>query len=650
MRATRALCAKELAQHGVSLLVVTLLLLLAWSLTGISFSRQARTLSELERVALFLRGPLVVAAVYLGHRLVVSEHYARTQRFLEALPIGRLHAAWVKAALGLAVVLGWALLALLGGALAASANEPLGGRFLGLLLARVTVFALALWAVVFVFGTFGRLRIMLAVVLVTVLVVLDKVGGVQLDRLGPLALTDPDRLPFERALLPIGPLLQSAAVALVAFGAAFALLRIREGGVVENLSRRMSPREVSALFVVVMVATFPLLAMDRQQPPEPYSPPADHLWQAPITSAGGPALRVSYQSDELRPVAERLGTTLARRVTDLHRLLGLQPPAVVDLVHGPEVRPRRISVISGDVTGPLAVRATLEAPVEAWPDTIADVLHALLTVRSRGLVQREARHWLVDGVATHLALHGAEPPAADLLDVGLLRAAALAPVDFDPGTLRAYGPLSEQLGDPAAMAFAASGVRVLHDLLGPQRFWSLARELLVHTPRGNLRGYLHVVRHPVDAAVARATGLTFPDFVARWREHLAGLRRRADVAAALTAEPLGAGRLVTRARPLRLELELRWRSGPGRPALCTLRHTKLGPVDLPVSEDALEEESFTVPPAPPPRPDAPEWGPPLTRALPASYGAGERAFVAVDCESSWLAGPVRVFASRVTIP
>jgi hypothetical protein len=85
----RALFAKELQQHGGPIGVATLLLGLSWVVAHLSFAREARTLSALELVSGFAVAPLVAAALWLGHRLVVTEYYGRTQRFVEALPISR---------------------------------------------------------------------------------------------------------------------------------------------------------------------------------------------------------------------------------------------------------------------------------------------------------------------------------------------------------------------------------------------------------------------------------------------------------------------------------------------------------------------------------------------------------------------------------
>ena len=203
MHPTRTLFAKELRQHGGALLGMTALLATAFGLGKVLMSREARVLSALEAVSSFALGPLVAAALYLGHRLVVAEHFGRTQRFVEALPVRRGHLALVKAAFGLCWLELWAGLALLLGA-AGATTEPLGARFLGILAARLSLYVLALWGVIFLLGFFGRLRFVLGVALVVLLIALDRATAWDLDTFGPYRADPAHQLRLRAPPLP-GP-------------------------------------------------------------------------------------------------------------------------------------------------------------------------------------------------------------------------------------------------------------------------------------------------------------------------------------------------------------------------------------------------------------------------------------------------------------
>src|SRR6185436_12712021 len=211
MAVTRTLFAKELRQHGAALAGISALLALAFSLGRSLMAREARVLSELEVVSSFALGPLVAAALYLGHRLVVAEHYGRTQRFVEALPVRRGHLALVKAVFGLVWIELWAAFALLLG-VAGATTEPIGSRFLGILAARLGLYAFALWGVVFLLGFFGRLRLPLGGALVALALVLDRSTAWRLEAFGPLALIQRTTFAFERQHLRVAALAQAAAV------------------------------------------------------------------------------------------------------------------------------------------------------------------------------------------------------------------------------------------------------------------------------------------------------------------------------------------------------------------------------------------------------------------------------------------------------
>src|SRR3712207_6667273 len=109
MAATLTLLAKELRQHAAALGGLPAPPALAWVVALAAPGPEERTVSALEVLARFLGAPLVAAALYLAHRLVVAEHYGRTQRFVEALPVRRWHMGAVKAAFGLAWLLAWGL-------------------------------------------------------------------------------------------------------------------------------------------------------------------------------------------------------------------------------------------------------------------------------------------------------------------------------------------------------------------------------------------------------------------------------------------------------------------------------------------------------------------------------------------------------------
>jgi hypothetical protein len=631
MAVTRTLFGKELRQHGPALLGVSSLLTLAFLMGRSLMAREARVLSALEVVSSFAMGPLAAAALYLGHRLVVAEHYGRTQRFVEALPVRRGHLALVKAVFGLLWLELWAGFALLLGVAGAS-TEPIGGRFLAILAARLGLYVFALWGVVFLLGFFGRLRLPLGAALLALVFVLDRVTAWRMSTFGPLALIDRTTFAFERHQFPAAALVQSAAVGVIAIGLAWALSRVREGGVVESLARPLSARELSAILVVAFGGTVAFPALDREPSPPPFAFSSDRVVR-------DDSVEVGYLEDELRPAAAALTARLSLTLQAFSQALGVSFP-MVRVVHGPEVPADLPRVVRNHPDEGVVLRANLVATEPgAQTRIVALALHSLVWARSRGRAGIESRHWLLDGFTLHFSdyFRAAPPPVEP--DQTLLRAIlATELVPFDAVLLRDYERTAERLGDDVTDALAASGWRILEARVGRERMLALARAALSRRGTGDVRDYLHERRHPPERLFEEATGLSWPEFLQIWTAELTRLRGRPAAVAMLA--PLPRGQFTVRADVGALAVEARLAALLSADTTCTLRHRRLPPHDLPFSPESLEEMKFIWP----------RGESTLTRTLPNEYGRGERAFVALDCDLPELGSWARLAAERVTAP
>ena len=640
MSATRTLFAKELRQHGLALGGLTALLALAWGLLAFAQSREARVLSALELVPTFAMIPLVSAALYLGQRLIVAEYFGHTQRFVEALPVRRGQMALVKAVCGLVCLALWAAGGLLASARVGAASEPIGGHFLGILAARLGLYVFCLWGVVFLLALLGRLRLPVAGALVAFLVLLDRYTVWELGRFGPFALIARDSFAFERQHAPVAAMLQSAAVGLVAFALAWALIRVREGSIVESLARRMSPRELSTLMVLASGAGVAFLALRKEPDPAPFAFTTTQVVRAPRGS-----VEVAYLDEELRPAAEQLIGALEPTLQAFATALALPwPLPPVRLVHGPEIDARQPRLVRSHPEQGLVLRVNLaEGSARARLRIVSTILHELTWARTRGRAALEPKHWLLDGFALYFALHGrqAAAPAFDASDPTLLRAvAATERLPLRAGTLRDYAMPAEQLGEDLTEALAASGWHLLEARAGRQRALALARAAFDRRGTGDVRDLLHEWRDPLPVMFARTTGLDWNEFVASWIAALDQLRRtpppplpgrdlpRPTASATRASADTGVG----------VELQLEAPLPPG--TTCALKHRRLPPYDEPFSAEELEEAGFLWP--------AGETH--VLRLIEGTYGRGERAFVALDCELAALGASVRFVAARVTVP
>ena len=98
MRRLGGLLSKELWHHGAVLLMVGGFIALVQCFLLLGAALGPRTITMLEAHANFTRVFLPLLGLALGHRLVVREYHAHTQRFLEALPVRRVEVLAVKTA------------------------------------------------------------------------------------------------------------------------------------------------------------------------------------------------------------------------------------------------------------------------------------------------------------------------------------------------------------------------------------------------------------------------------------------------------------------------------------------------------------------------------------------------------------------------
>jgi hypothetical protein len=637
----RALLIKELRQHGGALGLGTGLLGLAWVVAQVSLAKEARTLSVLQLVSGFAIFPLVAASLWLGHRLVVTEYYGRTQRFVEALPIARGGMALAKAIFGLGVLELWALFALAAGAWQAAASEPIGARFLAIMAARLGLFVFALWGVVFLLGFFGRLRLPLAAGLAAVVLLLDRTTTWSMQRFGPLALIAPQTFGFERQHFPARALVEAAAVGVLGFAGGWALARLREGSIVEALARPLATRELAALLVVGLGAVLAFVGLEAERPPRPFQLSTDKA----IRRQDAP-LQLGYFEDELRPAAVRLGDELGPRLVAFRQALGWPealPP--IHLVHAPDADPGDPETELMHHEQGLAVAVNLRSGAERPVEVAAYLLHQLIWARTRGRAGVEPRHWLLDGFTYHFALFGLSPSAPPLLDEPehpwLLRAlAAHATVPLSARTLAEYHSTAERLGDPVANALAASGWWILEARIGRKRVLELARVAFGRRGTGDLRDYLHDRRHPLLPLFAEVTGLRWEAFLADWAETLTRLARHPAAAARLAALPRGRLQVSMDRVMGRIWVGGSLQTPPAEGTICSLYRQRLWAHDVELATQDLERFRFVMTG----KVDD------LVQATEAFYGSGERVFVALDCEPPPPGFAVRLLSARVTVP
>ena len=126
---TLTLLRKEVRQHWLPFLALAGLCLLALGGMVAWLMRASQVASVFEPVRIFLMIGVPLAAAITCGRLVVAEYQAKTQLFLEALPVSRIHMVLVKFAFGLLALLAMVLTTLAVAAVAGRRQEAMTGQF-----------------------------------------------------------------------------------------------------------------------------------------------------------------------------------------------------------------------------------------------------------------------------------------------------------------------------------------------------------------------------------------------------------------------------------------------------------------------------------------------------------------------------------------
>lgn len=631
----RALIVKELTEHAVVLLFLTLLLGFGWLVFVLAALGAPTTVTYLEGHANFVRFALPMAAMALGHRLVVTELSGRTQKFLESLPMRPWEPLVVKWCFGTLVILGIALASLAANAVVASFREPIDAAFLGLLALRTVVGLGTVWSFFFAMGLFGKLRVLIYLVLGLGLVLIATTTSLELMRFGPFALLGPE-LGISRRDIPWAPLLQSLGLAAFFLVAGGAVATLREGSVEERLSKPMSQRELA----FAGIASFALLVVWGELTPEPqpapYAMATDHVLYAERLP-----IAVGYLDDAAEAPARELLSRLEHDVGSLATLAGWERLPQIRVVLRRSLDGHTFEPVGLGRDDGVLVRANFLP--EVAPDLTglsAQVIFSVLGARTRGRAYFPTRLWLSDGFAMHWASNG---------PLSVERAAhALVVAGREPGSrpsLRDYPMLRERHGAEGVASFYGTAVEALH--LGPRgtppdaasdvRFSALVDRAFPAGPVDDVRVVVGEWLDPLSAQVQDTMGLDEAAVTAVWGQRLDGLRSDPAVMGLVTAlgSPTATLEVVDEGSPT---LVVRAELGTGEGRVLTVRHLELGPFDAPVEDHDMVSETVT-----------PDANGVAELRLAGRYGHGARVLVVADLMGTPMGLPVRLLAERLEV-
>jgi len=635
----RALIVKELREHWLAGLGLAFLLGVGLMAVLLGSVLRERTVTVLEAGTGYLLTFIPLAGVVLGHRLVVQEYHGRTQLFLEGLPVRRVEMVGVKFCLGLGVLVATAFAALAVIALVAALTEPIGARFAGILAGRTAGFVVWLWCFLFFMGFMGRFRIPIYLAILLAVSMVESLTEFEVMRFGPLALLDPQTFDTERERMPWGALGETLALAAALAGAAAAISLVREGSLAEQLARRMTQKEKAAVGILFVALLCAVGVLDQRRQKQPYE------FGSEAVAAGERApVEVLYHADPARPAAEALLARLEAEALALCDALGWDSVPSLRVALREDLDGDRFETAVMDENDGVLVRANFRAGAD-W-DAAGFVAHATrewIAAHGSGRARFEPKRWLHDGFSRWWAERDAPRPVgpdsqAWLRGVWAARAAPPAAAD-----IVAWHRFRERVGEKPAEGLAYTLVLELESAGGRAAVLALAREVFGRTPAPDVREAWYERANPLPAVFLRAAGLDWDAFLARWRAGIDRALADPRVAAALAAVPEGTAELHVEAGEGGLRsvgYRFAFSRAPAPGVLCALVHAPLGPFDAELAEPELRRREHPWPAGA----AQAEW------TLVGRYGAGQRAFLALEVDCPALGCPLRLAAERRDLP
>lgn len=611
----RALLYKEWREHRWVFLLMLLLLALGQAVL-LGATKMGSPMVAYQKIVVTM-APLM--ALVLANRLVVREYMGRTQLFLETLPVSRTQVLAMKWLLGGALLL-LAMAACFGVTLlAARSKVTLTPDYLAMVAARSASFVFFSYALAFAIGLTGRYRYVIWGMLLACMVTADAAGQLAIDNWPPFYLVK-EAMVYERLALPLSAVLITCGIAVALVMATFALALSAEGSLVVALSRRMRPREKSAVTISFLAVIMVFTVIETRKPKPPFE-----LAHA-VRSTSGPAVAVGVAGSE--GVAQQLADALSSDLARMQAFLGLgSPPALTalpdDALDGDAFQRAMLPNADGVV-----VRAAFTNSAFDSAGFRAYALASWMGWHTRGRAADEDRRWLLDGTAQWLVARDLPQQQEKLA----LRAAfAVRLLQVRPGeagrAVHAWLSVREELGPCLADALAWRMVTSLAQQMGEPRFQALARSVLAERPPGDARASLFepgFARLLARAGAPDQAMLTrqFTRLFAAEQARLAGALGEV----ALPQVSFTAQRMAGKA------FEVHYRMGPSAGAVppFSVLYLALDPWDGAIAPEALARVDSTQ----------------AAGVLPASFARGTRLFTALERREPLLGCSVRLAARR----
>jgi len=514
---TGTLLRKELRQHWIGLLAVLAVGLMSNLLIVAASMARSNAESPFEGLRLFTILIGMIGALVLNHRLVVVEYQARTQLFLEALPVSRWRMVTVKYFLGLAVILFLEGMALVIACLLAARHGDLTIRFATIVGARSFSTVWLVYSFCFLMGLTGRYRLALYLTLLLTGMLLIERKAVGISGFGPVVLLDA-RFGYEREVVPWAALEITWLLILLFSLLAAVLSLIREGSIAALLAEKMSHREKVLVAASICGLLFAAATLSEKVKKEPFD-----LKHASVAEEQGVKVKVASGQGEDDPVSSRLASHVAKELTAMREYLGIKELPPVFIVRRRDLDADRYD--RGELVRSEGIHVQANFTSKEWQDEsfIAWLVPEVLAIASKGRVKHESQRWVLDGFGLFWVGRDHLESALTQDHVLALRSLYGAQQGFAQADLHRWLSFRERVGESIASAMAWSGLKTLARRQGSDQCQKFLRAVLGARQSQDFRvlfksnSWEHHLREQTKAAPE--------SLVLQWQEELASARQ-----------------------------------------------------------------------------------------------------------------------------
>jgi hypothetical protein len=582
---TRTLIWKELRQHRLPFALMTAGAMLGHALILITTLVGARAGTPFEGLRLFLILIGFVSALLLCHRLVVVEYQARSQLFLEGLPVSRWRMVAVKFGLGLAAMLGLFALAFLAAWGLSLRREFPAPELLGSIALRGISVVWFLYSFCFLLGLTGRYRSTLYLAIFLGAVILADQTEFSLWHFGPIALLD-DHFAYEAGTPPWEALKVTWLLSLVFMALTSLLSLIREGSVAALLAEKMSHRERVFIAALLVGLVWSAALLHDKAKKAPFD-----LRDAVTENSPGVVVKVAAGGGANEPSARRLARHLADEFAGARSYLGLESFPPVFITARRDLDANRYERGDLDESEGVHVHANFNSPGWSQRHFQTWLLREVLIVGSRGRAKLESKRWVLDGFPLFWTTREkiGRPMAEDKR--AALRALYGTEAGLTAADLAQWLKFRERVGDEVAAGVAWSGLRTLARCEGPEACQRFLRRVLGNWPPKDARDAIGRRAEAMSMILREETGVAMEVFLGQWQGDLAEARR--GMAKDLKEIPRLRGEvtfvpLSEASRKVRYRVKME--PAPANAAPCWFLHRTLEAFDEEVDTKSLERE------------------------------------------------------------